>query len=150
MAFPHIQSRWPQVPESKSRWISRGGPVAWPPCPHYLNPLDLYSWVHLKSLVYSSPVDDVETGLQATCYMPDIWDRLRVAMRHRAEACTQAGGGHKEHLLHFRACVHIKSKIKLHGFSQQANFTDRLSAKLVPTFACRKCRVVSATDPHGR
>jgi hypothetical protein len=26
----------------------------------------------------------------------------------------------------------------------------RLSAKLVPTFADRVCRVVSATDPHGR
>jgi hypothetical protein len=26
----------------------------------------------------------------------------------------------------------------------------RLSAKLVPTFADRGCRVVSATDPHGR
>jgi hypothetical protein len=26
----------------------------------------------------------------------------------------------------------------------------RLSAKLVPTFADRRCRVVSATDPHGR
>jgi hypothetical protein len=26
----------------------------------------------------------------------------------------------------------------------------RLSAKLVPTFAFKLCRVVSATDPHGR
>jgi hypothetical protein len=26
----------------------------------------------------------------------------------------------------------------------------RLSAKLVPTFADRGCRVVSATDPYGR
>jgi hypothetical protein len=26
----------------------------------------------------------------------------------------------------------------------------RLSAKLVPTFADRRCRVVSATDPYGR
>jgi hypothetical protein len=26
----------------------------------------------------------------------------------------------------------------------------RMSAKLVPTFADRGCRVVSATDPHGR
>jgi hypothetical protein len=26
----------------------------------------------------------------------------------------------------------------------------RLSAKLVPTFADRSCRVVSATDPYGR
>jgi hypothetical protein len=42
---------------------------------------------------------------------------------------------------------------KLHGFSPQANYTqpsDRLlSAKLVPTFTDRRCRVVRATDPHG-
>jgi hypothetical protein len=31
--------------------------------------------------------------------MPGIWHRLRVAMRHRAEPCIQAGGGHMEHLL---------------------------------------------------
>jgi hypothetical protein len=39
--------------------------------------------------------------------------------------------------------------------SPQANYTDRASgrrllAKLVPTFADRGCRVVSATDPRGR
>jgi hypothetical protein len=44
---------------------------------------------------------------------------------------------------------------KLRGLSRQANYTDlpsdrRMSAKLVPTFANRGCRVVSATDPHGR
>jgi hypothetical protein len=40
---------------------------------------------------------------------------------------------------------------KLRGFSPQANYTDRsLSAKLVATLADRGCRVVSATNPHGR
>jgi hypothetical protein len=46
---------------------------------------------------------------------------------------------------------------KLRGLSPQANYTERyrpsdrrMSAKLVPTFAERGCRVVSATDPHGR
>jgi hypothetical protein len=37
------------------------------------------------------------------------------------------------------------------AFSPQENYTDRataaLSAKLVPTFADRGCRVVSPTDP---
>jgi hypothetical protein len=42
-----------------------------------------------------------------------------------------------------------ETKTKLCGFSPQANYTDR-AAKLVPTFADRGCRVVSATDPHGR
>jgi hypothetical protein len=41
------------------------------------------------------------------------------------------------------------------AFSSQANYTDlasdrRMSAELVPTFADRGCRVVSATDPYGR
>jgi hypothetical protein len=41
------------------------------------------------------------------------------------------------------------------AFSPQANYTDRpsdhcLLAKLVPTFADRGFRVVSATDPPGR
>jgi hypothetical protein len=44
------------------------------------------------------------------------------------------------------------SKLKLHGLSPQANYTDqlsdrRLSAKLVPTLADRGCRVVSAAVP---
>jgi hypothetical protein len=41
----------------------------------------------------------------------------------------------------------------LRGLRPQANYTDRATAamsKLVPTFAERGCRVVSATDPHGR
>jgi hypothetical protein len=42
-------------------------------------------------------------------------------------------------------------KKKLRGLSPRANYTDRrLSEKLVPTFADRGCRVVSATDPHSR
>jgi hypothetical protein len=44
------------------RWIGRGEPVAWPPRSPDLNPMDFYLWGHLlKSLVYSSPVDDAET-----------------------------------------------------------------------------------------
>jgi hypothetical protein len=39
---------------------------------------------------------------------------------------------------------------KLRGLSPRANYIDRrLSAKLVPT-SDRGCRVVSATDTHGR
>jgi hypothetical protein len=42
---------------------------------------------------------------------------------------------------------------KRHGLSPRANYTDRATAAcrqmLVPTFADRGCRVVSATDPYG-
>jgi hypothetical protein len=43
---------------------------------------------------------------------------------------------------------------QLRGFSPPANYTDRadrrLSAKLVPALANRRCRVVSATNSQGR
>jgi hypothetical protein len=39
----------------------------------------------------------------------------------------------------------------LRGLSPPANYTDRATAvDLVPTFADRGCRVVSATDPFSR
>jgi hypothetical protein len=39
---------------------------------------------------------------------------------------------------------------KIRGLSPQANNIDRATAKLVPIFADRGRRVVSATDPRGR
>jgi hypothetical protein len=50
--------------------------------------MDFYLWGHLKSLVYSSPMDDVGilinqivAGFQTICNMPGILDCLQVAMR---------------------------------------------------------------------
>ncbi|KAJ4445382.1 hypothetical protein ANN_07187 [Periplaneta americana] len=87
-------------------WIGRGGPIAWPPRSPDLNPLDFYLWGHLKSLVYSSPVPDLESlrnrivaCSEDICNTPGVWDRVRRSMRHRCEVCIQAGGGHFEHLL---------------------------------------------------
>ncbi|KAJ4426971.1 hypothetical protein ANN_26770 [Periplaneta americana] len=88
------------------RWIDRCGPIAWPPRSPYLNPLDFYLWGHLKSLVYSSPVPDLESlrNRIVACSedirnTPGVWDRVRRSMRHRCEVCIQAGDGHFEHLL---------------------------------------------------
>ncbi|KAJ4431060.1 hypothetical protein ANN_19653 [Periplaneta americana] len=68
-------------------------------CPDYL-------WGHLKSLVYSYPVPDLESlrNRIVACSedirnTPGVWDRVRSSMRHRCEVCIQAGGGHFEHLL---------------------------------------------------
>jgi hypothetical protein len=45
----------------------------------------------------------------------------------------------------------IKTKQnKLCIMSLRANYIDLAAATLVPTFADRRCLVVSATDPHGR
>jgi hypothetical protein len=44
--------------------IGRAGPVAWPPRSPDLNPIDFYLWEHLKTLVYSNPIQDVDTFRQ--------------------------------------------------------------------------------------
>lgn len=88
------------------RWIGRGGPIAWPPRSPDLNPLDFYLWGHLKSLVYSSPVNDVDTlrnrlvaGCETIRSAPGIWERVRQSMSRRCEACITARGEQFEHLL---------------------------------------------------
>jgi hypothetical protein len=43
------------------QWIGRGGPIARHPHSPDLDTLNFFLWGHLKSLVYLSPVDDVET-----------------------------------------------------------------------------------------
>jgi hypothetical protein len=64
-------------------------------------------------------------------------------------------GTHHFHLtgLHTEDATGEKTKTKktkLRDLSPRANYTDRrLPSKLVPTSADRRCRVVSATDPHG-
>jgi hypothetical protein len=66
------------------QWMRKCVQIAWPSCLPDVNPL----WSHLKLLVYSSPVNDVETlrnrnvaGFQTIRNMLGIWDCLQVAMR---------------------------------------------------------------------
>jgi hypothetical protein len=42
------------------QWIGSGGPVNWPARSPDLNPLDFWLWVHLKILLYSAPISDLE------------------------------------------------------------------------------------------
>ena len=42
------------------RWIGRGGPVAQPPRSPDLTPVDFFLWIHIKTLIYMSPVDTEE------------------------------------------------------------------------------------------
>jgi hypothetical protein len=57
--------------------------------------------------------------------------------------------GSFEHVSEFLGSIKSKLKTKLRGFSPQANrLSDcHLSAKLVPTFVDRGCRMVSARNP---
>jgi hypothetical protein len=68
-----------------------------------------------------------------------------------AERETRAGAADRKQ----RRAVEDTAKTKLNSVAsvrKQTIPTDdrRLSAKLVPTFADRGCRVVSAADPYGR
>ncbi|KAJ4441239.1 hypothetical protein ANN_11090 [Periplaneta americana] len=88
-AFAHIGLR--ENPGKKPQ-PGRGGPIPWPPRSPDLNPLDFYLWDHLKSLVYSSPVPNLESlrNRIVACSedirnTPGVWDRVRRSMRHRCE-----------------------------------------------------------------
>ena len=87
-------------------WVGRSGPIAWPPCSPDLNPLDFFVWGHLKSLVYSTAVEDEATlharivqGCQRIGATPSIFEHVRTSMWRRAEACSMAEGGHFEQFL---------------------------------------------------
>lgn len=90
----------------QNRWIGRGGPQFWPPRSPDLNSLDFYFWGHLKSLVYSTPIETLEQlrnriieGCETIRNIPRIFERVRQSMRRRAEACIEARGSHFHHFL---------------------------------------------------
>jgi hypothetical protein len=84
---------WDLTREFPGRWIGRDGPIAWPPCSPDLNPLHFYLRGHLKSLVYSTPVDDVETlqnqivaGFEFVIIFGCQWDvKLRPVFRQEVD-----------------------------------------------------------------
>lgn len=87
-------------------WIGRGSPHPWPPRSPGHNPLDFCVWGYLKSLVYTTPilnVQDLQNRIIEGCNVirnnPGIFERIRQSIRHRADACILAGGGHFENLL---------------------------------------------------
>lgn len=91
------------------RWIGRGqdAPIAWPPRSPDLNPCDFYLWSHLKGLVYSTPVDNLDI-LEARVRNAtnlirndiNIFQRVKYNFSRRLRACLAAGGGHFENNLH--------------------------------------------------
>ncbi|KAJ4435026.1 hypothetical protein ANN_23599 [Periplaneta americana] len=96
---------------SPDRWIGRGGPIAWPPRSPDVNPLDFYLWGHLKSLVYSSPVPDLESlrNRIVACSedirnTPGVWDRVRRSMRHRY---VHIRTDHVRYTLHYLRCFSV-------------------------------------------
>jgi hypothetical protein len=71
---------------------------------------------------------------------------------------TSGTGAHKKyyHVMTTRLCYAFSNhekKLKLHGLSTRANYTDRATAACRQSdcqlFADRGCYVVSVTDPYG-
>ena len=88
------------------RWIGFGGPVAWPPKPPDLTPLDLFLWCYMETFTYSSLVDSVEDLIAliaeaaATIRQePGIFERTRQSLLRHCWLCIEVGGRTFEHLL---------------------------------------------------
>lgn len=85
------------------RWIGRGGPTPWPArCPD-LTPCDYYLWGHMKSLVYTTPInneeqlksriiaaaDKIKEQLTGRVTRSDLRKRLRACIRNRGRQFEQ-------------------------------------------------------------
>ncbi|KAJ4442231.1 hypothetical protein ANN_12097 [Periplaneta americana] len=80
------------------QWLGRGGPI-FPRSPD-LNPLDFYLWGHLKSLVYSSPVPDLESLRNRTVACSEDIVCLDLGSCSQVKRfVSYSSGGHFEHLL---------------------------------------------------
>ncbi len=42
-----------------NRWISRAGPIRWPPKSPDLTPMDFFFWGYVKQVVYQQPIQDL-------------------------------------------------------------------------------------------
>ena len=94
------------MPTFGDSWIGHLGPVPWSARSQDLNPLELFLWGHLKTLVYATPVDHVDDlleriveGCNAIRTTPDILERVRQLILRRCQLCLQEQGRQFEALL---------------------------------------------------
>ncbi|KYQ48017.1 hypothetical protein ALC60_12977 [Trachymyrmex zeteki] len=64
-----------------------------------INPLGYFLWGHLKSLVYTTPIEnDLRNRIVASCKAirntPGIFELVRQSLRRRLDGCIMAQGGH--------------------------------------------------------
>ena len=87
------------------RWIGRNGPWRWPARSPNLTPLDFYLWGHLKSVVYSSPVNTrqelQERVINAinSLHGAQLLRATTQEVQRRVEKCLMVNGAHIEQLL---------------------------------------------------
>ncbi|KYN41567.1 hypothetical protein ALC56_04031 [Trachymyrmex septentrionalis] len=72
-----------------------------PPKSPDLNPLDYFLWEHLKSFVYTTPIEnenDLRNRIVASCKTirnaPVIFECVRQSLRRRLDGCIMAQDGH--------------------------------------------------------
>lgn len=87
-----------------TRWISRGGPVEWPPRSPDLNPLDFFLWGYLKRKVYRTrpqTLDQLKDNIISECraVTPETLEKVLSNCLKRMLLCKENDGGHFEHLL---------------------------------------------------
>lgn len=87
-----------------SQWISRGGPVNWPPRSPDLTSLDFFLWPHLKRTVYNNRPRTLtqlkENITNAISAIPEeMLLNVEAAAWRRLLLCKQNNGQHFEHLL---------------------------------------------------
>jgi hypothetical protein len=87
------------------QWIGRGGPVNWPARSPDLSALDSWLWGHLKTLVYSAPINDlevlqqrVENACQDIRVKPEISTECAPLCDEELKT-VEMHGNHIEHLL---------------------------------------------------
>lgn len=90
----------------RDQWIGRGGPVAWPARSPDLNPCDFCIWGHLKSEVYSQPIETrnqlwnrIVNASNEFRQREGIFERIRQSLDRRINLCIETNGHHVENLL---------------------------------------------------
>jgi hypothetical protein len=78
-------------------------PINWPARSPDLNSLDFWLWGHLKTSVYSAPINDLyvlQKRVENACHefrvKPGIFNRVHTSARRRAESCVKMHEKHKE------------------------------------------------------
>ena len=89
-----------QYPE---RWIGRGGPLLWPARSPDLNPMDFSIWGYLKSIVYDSPINNLNelnvkivNSVNMLKSNEDLLFKIRQSFVKRISKCIEVNGGHFE------------------------------------------------------
>lgn len=86
-------------------WIGAGGLTAWPPSSPHFNPLNIYLWEHLESLVYATPAVNEKTlhrivdVCQTISNYTGVFEWMRQSIMWSTQPYIEFNGGKFGHLL---------------------------------------------------